>query len=148
MPIPSCLVDTNILLRAERRSDPQYEVVSASLRKLAMDATVLHYTAQNIAELWNVMTRPADKNGYGLTGEEAERQVRVIEDEMKLLSDGEAVYKEWRRIVVQYAVAGVRVHDARLVAAMHVHGVKHILTLNVTDFERYKDITATHPKDV
>ena len=28
MAIASCLVDTNILLRISRRSDPQYEIVS------------------------------------------------------------------------------------------------------------------------
>ncbi|HEY3974930.1 MAG TPA: type II toxin-antitoxin system VapC family toxin [Candidatus Sulfotelmatobacter sp.] len=148
MPIASCLVDTNILLRAARRSDPQYEVVNVALAKLVLDATILHYTSQNIAELWNAMTRPADKNGFGLTVAEAEREVRVIEAGMSLLSDSEAIYREWRRIIVRHAVTGVRVHDARLIAAMHVHGVKHILTFNVADFKRYEDITVTHPRDL
>ena len=147
MPIDSCLVDTNILLRASRRSDPQYELVNVALSRLALDATVLHYTPQNIAELWNAMTRPADRNGFGLTVAEAEREVGVIETGMSLLPDSEAVYQEWRRIIVRYAVAGVRVHDARLVAAMRVHGVKHILTLNDADFKRYEDIVVMHPRD-
>jgi hypothetical protein len=38
------------------------------------------------------------------------------------------------------------VHDARLVAAMHVHGVTHLLTLNVRDFARYPGITVVHPQ--
>ena len=42
---------------------------------------------------------------------------------------------------------GVQVHDARLVAAMLVHGIPNLLTLNVTDFARYADvITAVHPR--
>ena len=32
--------------------------------------------------------------------------------------------------VVAYAVSGAKVHDARLVAAMLTHDVRHILTLN------------------
>ena len=148
MSIASCLVDTNILLRAARRSDPQHKLVDDALTKLALEGTTLHYTHQNIAELWNPMTRPAARNGFGLTVAEAEREVRAIEAGMSLLADSEAVYLEWRRIVVQYAVLGVQVHDARLVAAMRVHGVGHILTLNATDFSRYSNITVAHPSGV
>jgi predicted nucleic acid-binding protein len=148
MAIASCLVDTNILLRISRRLDPQYKLVASALAKLALAGTTLHFTHQNVAELWNAMTRPVDRNGFGLTVTEAEREVRVIESGMSLLSDSEAVYREWRRIVVQHAVSGVQVHDARLVAAMRVHGVSHILTLNVTDFSRYSGITVAHPSTV
>lgn len=148
MAIVSCLVDTNILLRAARSSDPQLKLVDSALAKLALAGATLHFTHQNIAELWNAMTRPVARNGFGLTVNEAEREVRVIEAGMNLLSDSEAVYQERRRIVVQYAVSGVQVHDARLVAAMRVHGVRHILTLNVPDFSRYSGITVAHPSSV
>ena len=50
---------------------------------------------------------------------------------MTLLPDNAAVYAQWRKIIVQYGVSGVQVHDARLAAAMYIHGVTHILTLNV-----------------
>lgn len=148
MAIGSCLVDTNVLLRVTRRSDPQHKLVDAALARLAGQATTLHYTHQNIAELWNAMTRPAARNGFGLTVAEAEREVRVVEAGMSLLPDGEAVYREWRRIVVQYAVSGVQVHDARLAAAMYVHRVTHILTLNVADFSRFGGLTAVHPNSI
>ena len=148
MAIASCLVDTNILLRASRRSDPQHNLIDGALAKLVLAGTFLHYTHQNIAELWNAMTRPASRNGFGLTLAEAESEVRVIEAGMVLLPDSEAVYREWRRIVVQHAVSGVQVHDARLVAAMRVHGVKHLLTLNVGDFGRYKGIVILDPSNV
>jgi predicted nucleic acid-binding protein len=148
MAIASCLVDTNILLRITRRSDPQHKIVDAALARLAGQGTTLYYTHQNIAELWNAMTRPVDRNGLGLSVAETEREVRAIEGGMVLLPDNEAVYREWRRIVVQHSVSGVQVHDARLAAAMHVHGVSHILTLNVADFGRFDGLTAMHPNSV
>jgi predicted nucleic acid-binding protein len=148
MAIASCLVDTNILLRIARRSDPQHKLIDTALAQLALDGTTLHYTHQNIAELWNAMTRPVARNGFGLTAAEAEREVRVIEAGMSLLPDNEAIYREWRRIVMQQAVSGVQVYDARLAAAMLVHGISHILTLNVTDFSRYSGLTAVHPNSV
>lgn len=148
MAIASCLVDTNILLRITRRSDPQHKIVDTALARLAEQGTALRFTHQNIAELWNAMTRPVGRNGLGLTALETEREVRAIEVGMSLLPDSEAVYREWRRIVVQHSVSGVQVHDARLAAAMYVHGVSHILTLNVTDFSRFEGLTAVHPGSV
>ena len=148
MAIASCLVDTNILLRITRRSDPQHKVVDAALARLAEEGTTLYFTHQNIAELWNALTRPIARNGLGLTVAEAEREVSAIEAGMVLLQDGEAVYREWRRILTQYGVSGVQVHDARLAAAMTVHRVSHILTLNVADFSRFVGLTPLHPENV
>lgn len=148
MRIVSCLVDTNILLRATRRADPQYKIVDAALAHLAEQRTTLYYTHQNIAELWNAMTRPVERNGLGLSPEEADCEVRAVESGMNLLADSEAVYREWRRIVVKYRVSGVRVHDARLAAAMHVYRVEHVLTFNVADFIRFEGISALQPDEV
>ena len=148
MAISSCLVDTNVLLRLTRRSDPQHKMVDTALARLAEQATALYFTHQNIAELWNAMTRPVVRNGLGLTVAEAEHEVRGIEAGMSLLADNEAVYREWRRIVVQYDVSGVQVHDARLAAAMYAHGVRHILTLNVEDIRRFPGLTSVHPDNL
>jgi predicted nucleic acid-binding protein len=145
MAIASCLVDTNILLRISRRTDPQHKLVDAALARLAGQGTTLYFTPQNIAELWNAMTRPIVRNGLGLSVTDADLVVQAIESGMNLLPDNESVYREWRRIVVQYSVSGVQVHDARLAAAMYVHHVDHILTLNVTDFSRFTGLTAMHP---
>jgi predicted nucleic acid-binding protein len=148
MAIASCLVDTNVLLRITRRTDPQHELVETALAKLVGQGTVLYYTHQNIAEMWNVMTRPTGRNGLGLTIIEAEDEVRAIEAGMRLLPDGEAVYKEWRRIIVEKSVSGVQVQDARLAAAMHVHGVSCILTLDISDFGRFMNILVLHPSSL
>jgi predicted nucleic acid-binding protein len=145
MAIASCLVDTNILLRITRRSDPQHKLVDTALARIAGQGATLHYTHQNIAELWNTMTRPINRNGLGLGITDAEREVQVVEAGMSLLADSQEVYREWRKIVVQYNISGVQVHDARLAAAMYVHSVGNILTLNVADFSRFAGLSAIHP---
>ena len=73
MAISSCLIDTNILLRITKRSDPHHPFVDTALTRLTGEGTILLYTHQNIAELWNMMTRPVTSNGFGLTATEAER---------------------------------------------------------------------------
>jgi len=75
-------------------------------------------------------TRPADRNGYGLSPLEANQRATRIERVFTLLPDNENIHPEWRRLVVACSVSGTQVHDARLVAAMRVHGVSHLLTLN------------------
>jgi predicted nucleic acid-binding protein len=94
------------------------------------------------------MTRPSVRNGLGLTVDEAEGEVRAIERGMTLLPDNAAVYREWRKIIFQYSVSGVQVHDARLAAAMYVHGVAHILTFNVADFNRFSGLAPVHPNQL
>ena len=146
--IPGHLIDTGILLRISRRDDPAHSIVGSALGTLADTAACLYYTHQNIAEFWNVSTRPLEHNGFGLSVAKTVKEVAAIERMMTLLPDGEAVYKEWRRLVESHAVSGAKVHDARLVAAMMVHGVTHLLTLNVADFARYPGITVVHPRDL
>jgi predicted nucleic acid-binding protein len=51
-------------------------------------------------------------------------------------------------MLVKQNVSGVQVHDARLVAAMRIHGIRHILTFNTKDFSRYSEIEALHPEEV
>jgi predicted nucleic acid-binding protein len=115
------LVDSNILIRWIQPRDPAFHAIEASIEHLAKSGSVLCYTSQNLGEFWNVLTRPAGRNGYGLSPQQADWHARHIEAAFKLLVDSLAVQEEWRRILVAYSVSGVQVHDARLVAAMIVH---------------------------
>jgi predicted nucleic acid-binding protein len=67
---------------------------------------------------------------------------------MTLLPDDARVYATWRDLVVTHDVRGVQVHDAKLAAAMIVHQIPHILTLNAADFSRYPGIEAVHPAKI
>lgn len=142
------LIDSNILLRWVQPSDPDYQAVAAALAALVEQQAILCYTSQNLAEFWNACTRPVDRNGYGLSPTETDIRARAFESLLQLLPESLSVHQEWRRLIVAHDVSGVQVHDARLVAAMRVHGVKRVLTLNQRDFARYEDIEAVHPRSV
>jgi predicted nucleic acid-binding protein len=141
----SFLVDTNILLRS---ADPTHsmhaDAVTATNILLEGEENVC-IIPQNLIEFWNVYTRPVDKNGLGHTPTEAAAEVNRLKGLFLLLPDTLAIYSEWERLVLTYGVRGVNVHDARLVAAMVVHGLTHILTFNTKDFARYAEVTAVHP---
>jgi hypothetical protein len=43
-----------------------------------------------------------------------------------LLPDTPAIYPAWEALVIQHKVSGKPAHDARLVAAMQVHGLSTV----------------------
>jgi hypothetical protein len=77
----------------------------------------IHGTLQKTTELGNNSTRPYGWQWLRTQVAETERNARVIERSFTFLANTEAVYREWLRIVVQYGVSGVQIHDARLAAA-------------------------------
>jgi predicted nucleic acid-binding protein len=145
---PGYLIDTNILLRLSIPVDPQHSLIRSSLNQLDRQSFELYYSLQNVAEFWNVSTRPSDRNGFGLSVTETSRKLSAIERTMTLLPDIAGVYTLWRELLERHEVRGVQVHDARLAALMQAHGVTYILTLNQPDFLRYPAIRAVHPHEV
>lgn len=143
----SVLVDTNILLRRIQPDHVHHALAIDSVARLLAAGEQVYFTLQNISEFWNVMTRPTTANGLGFSPTFALSEVGKIEAVLTLLPDSPAVYEEWKRLVGTYAVIGAKVHDARLVAVMNVHGVRRILTFNTSDFARF-EIEARHPSAV
>jgi predicted nucleic acid-binding protein len=133
----SILLDTNVLLRRVQPSHSDHAVAIESVVRLLAAGEAICFTLQNIAEFWNVATRPAAHNGLGFSARLVLAEVEKIEAAFELLPDTPALYAEWKRLVVRHRVIGAKVHDARRVAAMNVHGVRRLLTFNAGDFTRY-----------
>lgn len=143
------LLDTNILLRFLLRNDPTHLAIRNAVTTIRRAGESLVTTAQNIAEFWNVCTRPSTaRGGIGLSIEATEARLQIIERNFQILQDSPGTYAEWKRLIVHYSVRGVQVHDARIVAAMKVYGIANILTLNADDFRRYKEIATFTPADI
>lgn len=144
------LVDTGVLLRLFDVSDSNHLAIRSLFRRLRRERTLsLCTAAQNIAEFWNVSTRPASsRGGYGQDVRATQRRVQFIEKFGQVLSDYPDAYAEWRQLVVDHQVKGVSVHDTKLVAVMQAASISTIITLNTQDFVRYTTITALTPQQV
>lgn len=143
------LIDTNVFLRLVPDSDPDRALVLSALRKLRDQNEQIFYTTQVLAEFWAVCTRPATaRGGYGLSPAKTERKARIIERFCGLITENLATHQEWRQLIVNLAVQGVVIHDARLVAVMKVHGITNILTFNKDDFKRFSGIKALSPSEI
>lgn len=143
------LIDTNVLLRSVDPAHLMYPDATGAISLLRNQKETLCIVPQNLIEFWNVYTRPANRNGLGHTPEEAGGEIRRLKAFFIVAADTADIYDVWERVVAQYQVSGVNVHDARLTAAMLVHGMTHILTFNTEDFNRYAgEITPVHPTAV
>jgi predicted nucleic acid-binding protein len=103
---------------------------------------------QSLYEFWVVCTRPTAANGLGKSVAEATADLAKLKGLFPLLHDTPALYPAWEQLVTATAVVGKKAHDARLVAAMRVHGLTHLLTFNDQDFRRFGGITVLTPAAV
>jgi predicted nucleic acid-binding protein len=83
----SVLVDTNILLRSIEPLHSHHRLAVAAVSRLLADGTPVYFSLQNIAELWNVATRPVEKNGLGFSIPSTLAEVQKIESLLTLLPE-------------------------------------------------------------
>jgi hypothetical protein len=72
------LVDSNILLRWVKPDHGDYALVVSAIDAMLRNGDLLCYTSQNVGEFWNACTRPVDRNGYGLSPQEADRRAKLL----------------------------------------------------------------------
>jgi predicted nucleic acid-binding protein len=108
----------------------------------------LFVIAQNLLEFWAEATRPIINNGLELSVARVAQEITKLKRLFGILPDTADILPEWEQLVVKHQVLGRQVYDARLVAAMNVHGLTHLLTFNTVDFKRFTTVTAVSPQSI
>lgn len=144
----SYLVDTNILLRSIQENHPMHESSVQAVRKLLAQDETLCIVPQNLIEFWVVATRPLEVNGLGLSVADGLQELEQMKTFFVLLPDTALIFSAWETLISKYKIIGKPSHDARLVAAMTVHNMTHLLTFNINDFKRFSEIIAIDPRDI
>src|SRR5687767_8120204 len=104
------LVDTGVWLRLFDRGDPQHNVVREALRSLRSHGHTLVTCPQNIAEFWNVSTRPStSRGGYGKSIATTELRAQFIERNALILDESPAAYRSWRSLLSAHQIQGLAV---------------------------------------
>jgi predicted nucleic acid-binding protein len=142
------LVDTSVLVRTLQPHHPLYSPADRAIRLLPEQGRKLQVVAQNLIELWVVATRPLGENGLGMMPAEAATELGRIKSMFLFLPETPSIYPAWEALVVGLAVSGRPSHDARLVAAMQVHGLTAVLTFDKTGFSRFPGVEVIHPAEV
>ena len=142
------LVDANLLLRRVQPGHPMHQSTMDAVATLRAQGNDLCVVPRVLYEFWVGCTRPVGVNGLGKTAAEAAVELRTLKSDFIVLDDTPAILPEWERLVTTHAVLGKNAHDARLVAAMLVHGVTHLLTFNDQNFRRFTVVTVLTPAAV
>ena len=144
----SYVLDSNILLRSLEEDHPQQDDALAAINKLVSRREEVFLIPQVLYEFWVVATRPKAENGLELGVAETAAALAKFESVFPLKSDDQDVYKQWRQLVTLHAVLGKPSHDARIAAALTVHGITHLVTFNKRHFKRFPSFTALLPSEV
>jgi predicted nucleic acid-binding protein len=142
------LVDTNIATRLAEPGHAMHQAALDAVKLLVAQGHKLHIVPHTLYEFWVVCTRPTSVNGMGRTAAEAVAELASLKALFQWLDESAAVFGVWEQLVSSTPVVGKNAHDARLVAAMMVHGLTHLLTFNAQDFRQYTGITVVTPADV
>jgi predicted nucleic acid-binding protein len=130
-----------------QRADPLHLTVCQAVRQLGVRNHTFVTCTQNIAEFWNLCTRPAAaRGGLGLSLDETSRRLAVLERFVTVLREPPTAYDKWKNLVARHRVQGKQVHDARIVALISAHRIRRILTLNPDDFARYSGLQVFTPQ--
>ncbi|MDJ0619879.1 MAG: PIN domain-containing protein [Calothrix sp. MO_192.B10] len=123
----SYLVDTNVLLRSIQETHPMHESSPQAVKTLLEQEEALCIIPQNLIEFWVVATRPIEVNGLGLSVTDALKELEQMKTFFLLLPDTSSIFTVWETLISKYKIIGKPSHDARLVAAMTVHNLTHLL---------------------
>ncbi len=138
-------LDSNILLRLVHPESPEHATCQRGVRELAELGAELVIAAQVAVEFWVVATRPADVNGMAWQPSLARTKLDQILARVRVLPEPPAAFSSWLELVTSKSVLGKRAHDARIASTLSANGVRHLLTLNVPDFNNFPDLTPLHP---
>lgn len=142
------LVDTNILTRIVEPGHIQHAPALQATDLLGKQGHDLYLVPQVIYEFWVVSTRPLQVNGLGRTPAQAATDLIAFKMLFTILEDTPLILPAWEKLVTAQAISGKDAHDARLVAAMGIHGVSGLLTFNKQDFQRFSAISLITPDTV
>jgi predicted nucleic acid-binding protein len=138
MPPDRAMLDTNVLLAATDEGRAEHDQALAIVNDWPGRGTTLYASGQIMREYLAVATRPAEKNGLGLTPADALANVRAFRSRTTLLAEDGKVADRLLALLEDVACGGKQVHDANVVATMLVHGIGSIVTINTQDFTRFE----------
>ncbi len=137
-------VDTNVLVYANAEKFPLHQTALRTLAGLSEAGDDPWTSRQVMREYLVTLTRPQTySKAYPLSAILGD--IRYFERNFHIAEDSLVVTARLLELVERFEVHGKQVHDANIVATMLAHGITHLLTHNVRDFERYSSVVSVIP---
>jgi predicted nucleic acid-binding protein len=140
----ACFVDTNVLVFAACSGAPLHQQASEELRRRSDSGQELWLSRQVLREYLAALSR-----SQTFTKPKAARElvsdIRYFLSHFQLAEEGSAVTEKLLELVETVEIGGKQIHDANVVATMLANGIPALLTHNVDDFARFRDVIRVIP---
>lgn len=141
-----CVVDTNVLIYATVDAAPLCDEARTWMANLQRQNVTLCVTPQICREYLVVLTGdPVFERDF--TPAEALDVLAQLRQSLRTLFPSEEAFDELLRLIRRYEVAGKRIHDANIVAAMGTKEIAHLATYNRQDFAQFEEVTLLAPPE-
>lgn len=138
-------VDTNILIYAHRRDSPFYEIAAKRLIELGQGPGPWAIPWPCLHEFLGVVTNPrAFRTPTPLQTALDQIDVWLESPSLTLLTESPTHWTTLRAILLESAITGSRVHDARIAALCRQHGVRELWSAD-RDFSRFAGLRVVNP---
>jgi uncharacterized protein len=138
-------VDTNILVYAFRESTHFHQAALACMNRLANGNQAWALPWPCVHEFLGVVTHPKiPPAAASMDSALAAIDAWMASPTLQLLAESETHWHELKAVLVAGRVRGPMVHDARIAALCHQHGVREFWTAD-RDFGRFPSLRTRNP---
>jgi uncharacterized protein len=138
-------VDTNILVYAHRFESPFNQAAFERLTELANGTAAWAIPWPCLHEFLGVVTNPrAFVPPTSLEGALSQIDIWLESPSLVLLTESPTHWDTLRALLVESAITGPRVHDARIMALCREHGVRELWSAD-RDFSRFAGVRVINP---
>jgi len=138
-------VDTNILVYAHRFELPFNQAAFERLTELANGPAAWAIPWPCLHEFLNVVTNPRVlRPPTPLEGALDQIEIWLESPSLALLTESPSHWTTLRAILLESAITGPRVHDARIMALCRQHGVRELWSAD-RDFSRFAGVRVVNP---
>lgn len=132
-------VDTNILVYANVAESPFHAQALDALQVAHQAGRQLWISRQIVREFIAARTRP-QTFAKPSTPQIVIERIRYFEAQFQVADDTSIITAQLLDLLNDYEIGGKQIHDANIVATMRAYDIPCLLTYNVTDFDRFKNI--------
>jgi predicted nucleic acid-binding protein len=115
---------------------PEHEQVIQGIRRLIADSNTLWISWQVLREFCMVLTRP-QTFPIPPDAKSVVARARTMSELFEVADEPQLVTENLFKLIETIPMGGKQVYDANLVATMQAHNIRHLFTLNPSDFIRF-----------
>ena len=131
-------IDTNILVYANVIETPFHEQALAAINSAHEAGRTIWISRQVIREYLVTLTRP--QVFENLPRATVLEQVDQFIERFQVADDTTEVTDQLTKLMADFKIGGKQVHDLNIVATMRAYDISCLLTHNVKDFQRFREV--------